>query len=844
MNDIRAQIRRQIELEDEMRSLGVSRYNSRQLPWRSEAGSMDEEANLPPGRKLMTTAIPAVTEAIEAFLAEACSGKAGRRHAAADFLLLSSPDEIAYLALRVMVNASRGATTLQGAAIGVTDAIIENLEYKAFREINKVGYKGYMKAQEARGYSRQRKAAVKKMFLNEGVELQAVSQTEKVSIGTKCIELIVEATGFFSIERRSRAKGFTYMVVTTETLQGWLDNQHARCGLLDPMTMPMVVRPRRWRSPTYGGYLTKRHGNRLIKQRNRAYLDEVKNAELQPVYDAVNHIQDSPWKINTRVLAVMEEVWNGGGTLGGLPTREDTPVPAKPDDIDTNEEAKQEWKKRAAEVYARNAELLSARLSMHQRLWIARKFAPEGEIFYPHELDFRGRVYPMVSGGPTPQGDDSSKALLEFAQGMPLGLDGFRWLNIHVANLFGVDKVPFSDRCAWVTENLDAIIDSGTNPLDGDRFWTTADSPYMALAACIELAEAWQLADPTQYVSSLPIALDGSCSGLQHFSAMLRDTKGGAAVNLLPSERPQDVYMEVAKMGEEIAQAVVSGARTILPPDRETDRETTPEATLAAWWVGKISRAMAKRPTMTFCYSSTRFGMQGMILGTLKALDRERKERGLEPYLGGTYIEGRAEGERSYEGAVWLSHVLFNSISLTVVAAATAMDWLREAAKVAAEADLPLWWTTPLGLPILQEYKSQKGKRVEAHWAGRRVDLMVNVDEEKIDRRAQANGVAPNFVHSLDACHLQAVALRAKEMGIRHLAVIHDSFGTHAANTTALSQALRETFVEQYSGDVLGGFYRELKEQLGEELAAQLPEPPKAGDLDLQAILKSDYIFA
>jgi DNA-directed RNA polymerase len=118
------------------------------------------------------------------------------------------------------------------------------------------------------------------------------------------------------------------------------------------------------------------------------------------------------------------------------------------------------------------------------------------------------------------------------------------------------------------------------------------------------------------------------------------------------------------------------------------------------------------------------------------------------------------------------------------------------------------------------------------------------MESEGLCSRSQVNGVAPNFVHSLDAAHLQAVALRGKQEGIKHLAVIHDSFGTHAADTGRLSRILRETFVEQYSEDVLGKFYEEMKEQLGEELAAQLPPPPKFGSLDLNLILEAEYTFA
>jgi DNA-directed RNA polymerase len=832
MTDFRAQLRRQIELEDEGRSLGASRYNNRELPWKAEAGAADEEANLPPGHQLLKLCIEPVAQAIEAFLQEACERKAGRLHRAVDFLLLTDPKEVAYLTARVMVNNSMEQTLLQNVAVQVADALIENMEFKSFREMNRKGYKGFLKAQEARGsYSRQRKSAVKKLFESEGVA-RSVSKEERVSIGTKCVELVIEATGLFELDKVRRANGYAYALTTTGALRDWLDKQHARCSLLAPINMPMVVRPRRWRSPTYGGYVTRRHGNRFVKQRNAAYHEEVKHMDLSRVYESVNHIQDSPWRINRDVLEVLDTLWKTGSSLGGLPDQKDVleKLPARPEDFEENEEARMQWKREAAEVYAEDAELRSARLSIHQGLWIARKYADEDAIYYPHELDFRGRVYPIPNAGPSPQGCDWQKALLHFAHGMPLGLEGFRWLSIHIANLFGVDKVPFAEREQWTIDNIEALLDSGNDPLDGQRFWATADSPFCALAACIELAQAYASGDPTTYVSRIPVALDGSCSGIQHFSAMLRDEEGGAAVNLLPADRPQDIYMRAAAKAQAVADATPYITYTV-KRDGEEEDVTIPNP----WMGGMVKRSIAKRPTMTFCYSATRFGMGGMIVQTLKELDRDLAKEGKGPYLGGA---------DNYHCAMWLSHVMFSSISDTVPAAAAAMEWLREAAKVAAKGGLPLWWTTPMGLPILQEYKATKGERVEVHWQGSRVRMVVQVETQDLDGRAQANGVAPNFVHSLDASHLQAVALRAKREGITQLAVIHDSFGTHAANTGRLSRILRETFVEQYSGDVLGGFYAELCEQLGEELAAELPAPPKAGNLDLSRILEADYTFA
>ncbi|HEY0623146.1 DNA-directed RNA polymerase [Sphingomonas sp.] len=834
-------IRRQIELEDDSRALGARRYRARELPWKPEAGTIDEEANLPPGQKLIKSTVLVAAQAIEEFLAEVCSGKAGRRHAAADFLLLTKPDAAAYLTLRCMLNGSVAQSMMQTVAVQVAEALIENLELSSFREQNKLGYKGWLKAQEQRGYSRQRKSAVKKLLDSEGVAIE-ISQQQKAAVGMKCIELVMDSTGMFVQDQVRRSRGYGIALRPSEALQKWLDEQHARCEILDPLSMPMLIRPRRWRSPSYGGYLTPRAGNRFVKQRNRAYHDELRNVDIKDVYDAANHVQDTAWRINSRVLDVMQVVWDGGGSLGGLPMRDDEPTPTKPIDIDTNSEARERWKRAAGEVYARNAERLSMRLAVHQGLWVARRFTDEEAIYYPHELDFRGRIYPIAVAGPSPQGSDWQKGLLEFADGVPLGAEGYRWLCIHIANLFGVDKVPFEERLAWTTENIEALLDSGRDPLDGQRFWTTADSPYCALAACLELADAWALDNPADYASRIPIALDGSCSGLQHFSAMLRDEEGGKAVNLLPSERPQDIYGAVARRAQGFADAALEDLPFEVSSIKLTGRDADgneididPEVIRKAWAGGKVSRSIAKRPTMTFCYSATRFGMQSMILGTLKELDRAAEEAGNPPYLGGA---------DNYHAAMWLSHVLYSSISQTVRAAAQAMDWLREAAKVASKGGLPLWWTTPMGLPILQEYKAQKGHVIDTHWCGQRVQVIVKVEAEGLDSRSQANGVAPNFVHSLDAAHLQSVALACKGEGIQHLAVIHDSFGTHAAHTGRLSAILRETFVAQYEDDVLGRLYDELKDQLGEELADQLPPPPQAGTLDLSCILNAAYTFA
>ena len=89
-----------------------------------------------------------------------------------------------------------------------------------------------------------------------------------------------------------------------------------------------------------------------------------------------------------------------------------------------------------------------------------------GDIFYlPHNLDFRGRAYPLP-----PHlnhiGDDLSRGLLLFGEGKPLGERGLRWLKIHLSNLYGYDKATFDERVEFVHKNLDDIFDSAENPIN------------------------------------------------------------------------------------------------------------------------------------------------------------------------------------------------------------------------------------------------------------------------------------------------------------------------------------------------------------------------------------------
>ncbi len=796
---------KQLELEQESTSLGIARYEKMR--------DSRDEGETGPGRRLILDTVEAVAQAIATFVADADTGKPGKRHAAVKFLRHLDPHALAFLTCNVCINAV-SAETSKAVTMGVFlgKEVANEINFRLLREKHPGLYR-VVQDQLKKSTSGTHSTAVMRHAAQkaEGVEVLELNDKDALLVGMKLIELFVEATGLLQFVTIVQGRNRHMHVRGDQKILDWLDKAHDCAALYQPVLMPMVVPPRPWTTPRDGGYLTDIGGRvNLVRTRNKAYTRELELVDMPQVYTALNAIQSTAWKVNRPVLEVAQTLWMAGGGVAELPERELRSLPDQPallvSDPDFFKEHHADefkaWKRSRAEVYEENARNVSNRLACAQKLALAEKFAEFPAIYFPHNLDFRGRCYPLPPTL-TPQGDDLSKGLLTFAEGVRLGTDGAFWLAVHVANTFGVDKVSFPERVQWVKENEEAILDSALDPLDGRRFWQDADSPFCALAACYEWL-GYRL-NGADHVSCLPIALDGSCNGLQNFSAMLRDPVGGAATNLVPQVKPADIYTAVMNVAQGKLKVLAEQAHP-----------------LAIRLDGRLCRDLVKQPVMTLPYGVTRSGMRDQVLVKMKKL-------------------GIAD---DWELADWFAGILWECIGEVVVAARAAMDWLKDASKVASSAGTPVSWSTPAGFPVLQEYREEQGVRVQAHLGGRLTNLVVNIAGTKLDRRRQTLGISPNFVHSCDASHMMLTTCLAAENGITSFAMIHDSYGTHAGNTAILAAALRQAFVDQYSGDVLGAFRQELAEQLPPEAAADLPELPPAGDLDLNLVLDSAYFFA
>ncbi|XP_013604173.1 PREDICTED: DNA-directed RNA polymerase 3, chloroplastic [Brassica oleracea var. oleracea] len=571
--------------------------------------------------------------------------------------------------------------------------------------------------------------------------------------------------------------------------------------------VPMLVPPKRWRGYDKGGYLflpsyiMRTHGSK--KQQDA--LKDISSKTAHRVFEALDTLGNTKWRVNRKILDVVERLWADGGNIAGLVNREDVPIPEKPSSEDPEEI--QSWKWSVRKAKKTNRERHSLRCDVELKLSVARKMKDEEGFYYPHNLDFRGRAYPMHPHL-NHLSSDLCRGTLEFAEGRPLGKSGLYWLKIHLANLYagGVEKLSHEGRLAFVENHLDDIMDSAENAIHGRRWWLKAEDPFQCLAACVVLAQALKSPSPYSVISHLPIHQDGSCNGLQHYAALGRDSFEAAAVNLVAGEKPADVYSEISFRVHEI-----------MKKDSNKDPESNPTAALAKILINQVDRKLVKQTVMTSVYGVTYVGA------------REQIKRRLEE-------KGVITDERMlFAAACYSAKVTLAALGEIFEAARAIMSWLGDCAKIMASDNNSVRWTTPLGLPVVQPYC-----RSERHLIRTSLQVLALQREgNTVDVRKQRTAFPPNFVHSLDGTHMMMTAVACREAGL-NFAGVHDSYWTHACDVDTMNRILREKFVELYSTPILEDLLQSFQESYPDLV---FPSVPKRGDFDLKEVLRSQYFF-
>ena len=337
------------------------------------------------------------------------------------------------------------------------------------------------------------------------------------------------------------------------------------------------------------------------------------------------------------------------------------------------------------------------------------------------------------------------------------------------------------ERLDWVKNNTHLISCVASNPILHVHDWEAANEPWQFLAACDEYYHCVLKCD--RHFTSLPVATDATCSGLQILAGLAKDKNTASLVNVLPSDKPQDAYAVVA--------------RTAAPFCPSSIRNY-------------MDRKVVKRVVMTVPYNAKPFSNRGYIKNALL-------EKGIE--IDKDDLTKTVDAVR-------------NAMDEVVPGPMAVMSWIeKEVAKAIDLGKTELTWSTPSGFVVNQKLMKKEVVTVKLQLLGRCELEVATQDSDKVDKQHHKNATAPNLIHSLDASllHFSALAFNAP------IALIHDSVLCRATDMSTLSAIVRETYMHLFAEH---NYLQDFADQIGAET-----DPPIIGDLEPSSVIDSTYFF-
>jgi DNA-directed RNA polymerase len=409
-----------------------------------------------------------------------------------------------------------------------------------------------------------------------------------------------------------------------------------------------------------------------------------------------------------------------------------------------------------------------------------KKFKDRDRFYIPWSFDYRGRAYP-IPAFLTPQDTDFGKSLIKAADESEVTPESYKWLAFQVATSYGLDKHTWDERQQWVQDNILTITRVAKEPIDNLGDWEGAEEPWQFLAACEEYYRCVIKKD--RLTTSLLVATDATCSGLQILAGLARDKSTAQLVNVLPSDRPQDAYAVIAKKS----------------------KPNIPEVLHPVW-----DRKCCKRTVMTIPYNAKAFSNRAYIKEALK-------EKGIEVDKDDLTITVRA---------------VRDAMSQVVPGPMSVMKWIEdEVSKAIKRGAKELQWTTPSGFVVSQRLMKKKTEMIDLKLLGRCRLTVATGDEKEVDKVRHKAATAPNLIHSLDASLLHLSVKRFNEP----IALIHDSVLCRATDMSLLSTIVRETYMHLFAEhDYLTTFAQQIEAET---------EPPIIGDLEPRSVIDSTYFF-
>ena len=775
-----AQIDEQIALEREQIKQGLKEFrdNTYKLEEKSYASASIY------GVVSIDQLLPLVVARIEETYTRIRQGSAGVAFAEIiQYLKELEPEAAAAIALKVTFDKVFSTKPGQSAITNITDAVGAAIENECMMRHYERNVPGLLNVLKENYFHRsigttQKVTVIKTLMKRYDVDTwSSWGRTNRVKLGGWLLDCICEVSNYFMKTTRRQGRKTILEVSPTPEFLSVKDDIMAQAELFSPLAWPMLIEPNDWTPDgKHGGYLLNEvmRGYDMVRRGNPTRIQGE-----QPV-EFLNRIQKVAYTLNPFIVGVAKTLQERQIQIGKFIPIVELPLPPKPPDIADNAEARQDYRRRAAEVCNINAQAFKKSCRTRMTMNAVERFKDIEKFFIPWSFDYRGRAYP-IPAFLTPQDTDFGKSLLKFHNHAFMTPEAEQWLAFQCATTYGLDKATMPERMLWTLENKDLIERIAKDPVDNLSEWEGADEPWTFLAACDEYYHCVIKCD--RNYTNLPVAVDATCSGLQILAGLARDASTAKLVNVLPSDRPQDAYKVIA---EEAKPHVPDHLRPYM------DRKTT------------------KRTVMTVPYNAKPFSNRGYIREALE-------EKGVKIDKDDLTVVVKA---------------VRDAMNVIVPGPMRVMKWIEKEVSSAIDRGLnEISWVTPSGFVVTQKLMKKDVKRIELQLLGGVKVHVADGHTDQVDKSHHKNATAPNLIHSLDASllHLSATRFNAP------ISLIHDSVLCRATDMSMLSQIVRETYMYLFAEH---DYLTDWAQQIGAE-----SNPPIIDTLEPESVIESTYFF-
>ena len=460
--------KKQLELEQSIFS--ISGYNK--LSRNNKLREQGRESETYYARNMIEAGLEELTNQIQNYIYKSISGQVGVKALAAVYLNhFPDIDVVSFITFKVIIdNVSLGKATTQ-VAINIGQMLEDEMRYTIFEEQDPKHFKAIKFHTRDTNHQAYKKNMVRSHMSKKGIEFKTWNKENKLRIGMKLIELVVNHVGMVKLVNKRVGKSTTSCLLFTEVADKWIRKGRANRIAAYPQYLPCHDKPKPYTTIFDGGYYTDRLKTSAIKTTNQQTLKKLQEENLTVCLKAVNLASHTAWGVNKFVFDILVYCWEERIEVGGLIDREPLELPVKPEGFGEDKEVTKQWSYHAGLIHDTNHANKVKRFQILSMIDTAKKYL--GEKFYHcYQMDFTSRLYPVTAHF-HPQGTDIARALHQFYEGAVIKTKkDADWLAIAGANAFGYNKLSYDERLEWAyIEGQDFAEQVSLNPLDNIDIW-------------------------------------------------------------------------------------------------------------------------------------------------------------------------------------------------------------------------------------------------------------------------------------------------------------------------------------------------------------------------------------